>query len=414
MNKPLNRFYIKNDNAIHWSAALFHEVFDFLSSKPISRDQLNYEAGVCKNIHYGDILTKLPSIVEYNSPIIPYVNSDIDTRLFSSLNSGDIVIADTAEDYMVGTAVEVSVNDGEVITAGLHTMACRPKIKFAKSYLGYYLNSPAFHNQLKRLVTGSKVLAINKSEIINTVIKFPSFEEQQKIAEFFTALDEKIRIKRAHIMQTEKLKTYVMKQVFSGQMRFGYKVKWTEKKFKDVLDIERGSSPRPISKYLCDSEDGLNWIKIGDAPIKGNRITSAKEKILPSGLKQSRMVHKGELLLSNSMSFGRPYILEVDGCIHDGWLVIRNHNNIFNLDFLVYLLASDEVKKQYKKLAGHGVVSNLNKDLVSEVILRYPPLNEQNTIAQMLNSVDNKIALQKNQLESLEKLKKAFMQRMFV
>ena len=114
------------------------------------------------------------------------------------------------------------------------------------------------------------------------------------------------------------------------------------------------------------------------------------------------------------MSFGRPYILEVDGCIHDGWLVIRNHNNIFNLDFLVYLLASDEVKKQYKKLAGHGVVSNLNKDLVSEVILRYPPLNEQNTIAQMLNSVDNKIALQKNQLESLEKLKKAFMQRMFV
>uniref|UniRef100_UPI0029423940 hypothetical protein n=1 Tax=Anaerobiospirillum succiniciproducens TaxID=13335 RepID=UPI0029423940 len=171
MNMPLNSFYIKNDNAINWSAALFHEVFDFLSSKPISRDQLNYEAGVCKNIHYGDILTKLPSIVEYNCPILPYVNSDIDTSLFSSLNSGDIVIADTAEDYMVGTAVEVSVNDGEVITAGLHTMACRPKIKFAKSYLGYYLNSPAFHNQLKRLVTGTKVLAINKSEIINTVIK---------------------------------------------------------------------------------------------------------------------------------------------------------------------------------------------------------------------------------------------------
>lgn len=197
------------------------------------------------------------------------------------------------------------------------------------------------------------------------------------------------------------------------KMSFDKNAQWTESTFKEVLDIERGSSPRPIGKYLCDSDDGLNWIKIGDAPINGNRITSVKEKILTTGLNQTRMVHKGDLILSNSMSFGRPYILEVDGCIHDGWLVIRNINNIFNLEFLVYLLASDRIKKQYKKLAGSGVVSNLNKDLVSEVILKYPPIKEQQKIAEFLTALDEKIRIEEQRLRIFKKQASAVISGIF-
>lgn len=391
-----------------WTKCLIGNIADVGSSKRIHESEWTTEG--IPFVRARDIVSAATNNKNLSPEIFISKETYLQTDKKGSIKKGDVLITGVGTigvPYLVKHDDLFYYKDGNVLK-----IRCNELV--SADFLYYYISSNIFQKHLKSIAATGTVATFTINNAISSPIKFPEIKEQQKIAEFFTALDEKIRIKRAHIMQTEKLKTYVMKQVFSGQMRFGYKVKWTEKKFKDVLDIERGSSPRPISKYLCDSEDGLNWIKIGDAPIKGNRITSVKEKILPSGLKQSRMVHKGELLLSNSMSFGRPYILEVDGCIHDGWLVIRNHNNIFNLDFLVYLLASDEVKKQYKKLAGHGVVSNLNKDLVSEVILRYPPLNEQNTIAQMLNSVDNKIALQKNQLESLEKLKKAFMQRMFV
>lgn len=183
--------------------------------------------------------------------------------------------------------------------------------------------------------------------------------------------------------------------------------------FSEVLNIERGSSPRPIQKYLTNDVDGLNWIKIGDAPANGSRITSVKEKIKKSGLSKTRFVRKGDLILSNSMSFGRPYLLEVDGCIHDGWLLIRNSHNKFIVEFLLYLLSSPNVLRQYKSLAGAGVVTNLNKELVSKVILAIPSLEEQQKIASFFSTLDQKIELNERKIEALEKLKKGVMQKIF-
>ncbi len=183
--------------------------------------------------------------------------------------------------------------------------------------------------------------------------------------------------------------------------------------FSEVLSIERGSSPRPIQKYLTNDADGLNWIKIGDAPVNGTRITAVKEKIKKSGLSKTRFVKKGDLILSNSMSFGRPYLLAVDGCIHDGWLLIRNSRNKFIVEFLLYLLSSPNILRQYKSLAGAGVVTNLNKELVSKVILAIPSLEEQQKIASFFSTLDQKIELNERKLEALEKLKKGVMQKIF-
>ncbi|MDY2797966.1 MAG: restriction endonuclease subunit S [Anaerobiospirillum succiniciproducens] len=399
MNKPLNRFYIKNDNSMNWSAALFHEVFDFLSSKPISRDQLNYEAGVCKNIHYGDILTKLPSIVEYNYPILPYVNSDIDTSLFSSLNSGDIVIADTAEDYMVGTAVEVSVNDGEVITAGLHTMACRPKIKFAKSYLGYYLNSPAFHNQLKRLVTGTKVLAINKSEIINTVIKFPSFEEQQKIAEFFTALDEKIRLNATKLSNIRSLKSNIARIVLFQHKGIQLN-SWVEVQLSDVAEFIK-------TRDTFDS-----CIYVGTEHLNKDFGGLCKEiKDTASGV----VFKENDILLSNI----RPYLKKLwlsdcKGVCSADVLVIRSKSTILP-SLLKHILSTevffDYVAKGYKG----SKMPRGDKDHIELFEFMIPSdLEVQRKIADQLDLFEMMIFCLIKKNKHLELLKKAFMQRMFV
>lgn len=176
----------------------------------------------------------------------------------------------------------------------------------------------------------------------------------------------------------------------------------------------RGGSPRPIEAYITSSQDGINWIKIGDAPSDALYITHAKEKIKPDGAKKSRHVHKGDLILSNSMSFGRPYILQIDGCIHDGWLLIRDDKDVFDKRFLCYYLGSDTVISQYKRFAAGSCVNNLNSELVADVEICCPPLDEQQHIANMFETIDSKIE-NANALFSLVcRLKNALMQQLFI
>ena len=118
----------------------------------------------------------------------------------------------------------------------------------------------------------------------------------------------------------------------------GFTDAWEQRKFSDLVLIERGGSPRPIDDYITDAPDGLNWVKIGDAPEQGRYITKTAEKIKPEGLSKTRQVQPGDLILSNSMSFGKPYIMGINGCIHDGWLLIRDTQNRFDLKFLCHML----------------------------------------------------------------------------
>ena len=153
------------------------------------------------------------------------------------------------------------------------------------------------------------------------------------------------------------------------------------KRLGDLMQIARGGSPRPIKSFLTNEDDGINWIKIGDAEQGCKYIFNTKEKIKKSGLKNSRYVKKGDFLLSNSMSFGRPYILETNGCIHDGWLVLSDYENYFDMNFLYYLLSSKMIQNQFKKLAHGSTVRNLNIDLVSNVLVTIPSIPEQQKIA---------------------------------
>ena len=162
--------------------------------------------------------------------------------------------------------------------------------------------------------------------------------------------------------------------------------KWNYRKIGDLMGVARGGSPRPIKKYLTDSDDGLNWIKISDATASDKYIYRTKQKITQDGLHKTRLVHEGDFLLSNSMSFGRPYIMKTTGCIHDGWLVLKpSDEQSFDSNFLYYLLGSPFIFDQFDKLAAGSTVRNLNISLVSSVEIPIPPLSEQEEIVEVLD-----------------------------
>ena len=232
-------------------------------------------------------------------------------------------------------------------------------------------------------------------------INLPSIETQHllvdKIEELFSLIDKKER----NDQEKEKLKSILKEKILDSAIHgvliqnnsqitsyhkplFDVPSDWKWVTFSDLATIVRGGSPRPIKDYLTESSNGINWIKIGDTNPDEYYINQVKEKIKPEGMKKSRFVEKGSLLLTNSMSFGRSYILNVDGCIHDGWLNIKDkYNNFYNL-YMVYLLSSKYFYNVMCDKSSGAVVSNLNIDKVKSMMIPLPPLEEQHKIVEKI------------------------------
>ena len=188
--------------------------------------------------------------------------------------------------------------------------------------------------------------------------------------------------------------------------------KWKYKKIGDICVVERGGSPRPIDKFITEDESGINWIKIGDTS-DSMYITKTAQKIIPEGVKKSRYVKPGDFLLSNSMSFGRPYILKIDGCIHDGWLVLRDEDEIFDKRFLYYYLSSKATYEKFQSMAVGGVVNNLNSNMIRRVEVPIPDMTEQSNIADLLDKLKKIVDSRKKELTLLDDLIRARFVEMF-
>ena len=178
-----------------------------------------------------------------------------------------------------------------------------------------------------------------------------------------------------------------VERCIDDELPFEIPESWAWVRLGTVLEIARGGSPRPIQQYLTTESNGVNWIKIGDADKGGKYIYKTKEKICPEGVTKSRMVHSGDFLLTNSMSFGRPYILKTDGCIHDGWLVLSNRFECYSVDFLYYILSSPFAYYQFCDSVSGAVVKNLNSDKVANALFPLPPLSEQCRIIQRIEKL---------------------------
>ena len=199
----------------------------------------------------------------------------------------------------------------------------------------------------------------------------------------------KIRKEKEQLVKEGKLKKkdLIETPISEDEIPFEIPESWEWVRLGDVTEIARGGSPRPIKEYLTDAPNGLNWIKIGDTDKGGKYINSCKEKIKPEGLKKTRMVHPGDFLLTNSMSFGRPYITNIEGCIHDGWLMISPYAGVFDQSFLFYVLSSAFAHKQFSDKVAGAVVQNLNSDKVADSYVPIPPLAEQHRIVEKLEQV---------------------------
>ena len=174
--------------------------------------------------------------------------------------------------------------------------------------------------------------------------------------------------------------------------------------------MTRGGSPRPKKSFLTTQDDGINWIRIEDTDKDGKYISSTKERIIPSGVSKSRLAHKGDFLLTNSMSFGRPYILNIDGCIHDGWLVISPVGNVFDKNFLYLLLSSGYAFNQFRDQASGRAVSNLNSDKVADSLFPLPPIKTQERIVEeyeKLSIIIKELDSNKDNLKSVLHLAKS-------
>ena len=241
---------------------------------------------------------------------------------------------------------------------------------------------------------------INRDELNAYSYWAPSESEQLKIGEYLLTLDHLITLHQRKFEKLTNVKKSMLEKMFPQngssypEIRFkGFTDPWEQRKFSELVQIERGGSPRPIDDFITDAPNGLNWIKIGDAPTQGNYITKTAEKIRPEGLSKTREVHPGDLILSNSMSFGKPYIMGIDGCIHDGWLLIRNTYGVFDLTFLCHLLGTPQMLSQYRSLAAGSTVNNLNKELVGNTVVTIPSITEQRVLGDYLEQLDNLITL---------------------
>ena len=332
---------------------------------------------------------------------IPYYGANgIQDYVSGYTHDGEFVLiaedgANDLQNYPVTyTSGKIWVNNHAHVLAGVNSKA-------DTRFLAYLLKTVDF----SAVLVGGTRAKLNGKTLKNIEVTLPErLNEQQTIASVLSDFDEHIDNLSELIEKKKAIRDGALEDLVTGRTRLdGFSGEWESQTINDFIKIKRGASPRPIESYLTINTDGVNWIKIGDAPRYGKYIESTKERIAPSGANRSVMVFPDDFLLSNSMSFGRPYILKVKGCIHDGWLRLYDFQEKADKDFLFYLLSTQNVQSQYIEAASGSGVQNLNKDVVGEVKVVLPSLTEQQAIAQVLSAMDEEI-------ESLEVEKEKMLQ----
>lgn len=292
---------------------------------------------------------------------------------------GDLIIATTSEDDAAVAKATAWVGDGEVAVSG---DAYIFRHKLDPNYMSYFFQSGQFQEQKKRFITGAKVRRISGDSLAKITIPVPPLDIQREIVAIlnkFTALEAQLRAElEGRLRQYEHYAHVLLANDDSApSVELG-----------DIATIVRGASPRPIQSFITTAEEGVPWIKIGDVPSGGKYITGTGQRVTPAGAAKSRRVRPGDFVLSNSMSFGRPYISKIDGYIHDGWLAISSFEESFVPDYLYHLLRSAPVQAEFERRAGAGTVKNLNADIVKSVSVPLPSRRRQEEVVELLDRFD--------------------------
>lgn len=305
---------------------------------------------------------------------------------FTCFKDGDVLLAKITPCFENGKISQASVRT--LVAFGsteFHVVRCGQDLD--SRYLVHFLRRQDVRVDGERKMTGSGgQRRVPKHFLESLEIPLPTLPEQRRIAAILDKADALRTKRREALANLDRLAHSIFLEMFGDPVTNSKG--WQKRPLGDVFEIARGGSPRPIDDYITDAPDGINWVMIGDTEQGGKYIRSTKKKIRPEGVKRSRMVKSGDFLLTNSMSFGRPYILKTDGCIHDGWLVLSPKVEDFDADYFYALLGSRAVFSEFSKRAAGATVKNLNIDLVSGVEVAVPPLEKQREFAGAMRKVE--------------------------
>ena len=399
MGKPKIRFKGYNED---WEQRKLGEVLVSLQNNTLSRADLSNETGIAKNVHYGDVLIKFGEVLDVSEEKLPMISdkSVLTKYKASFLQNGDVIVADTAEDSTVGKCSEIAGLNDEVVLSGLHTIPYRPIEKFASGYLGYYLNSSAYHKQLIPLMQGIKVTSISKSAMQNTEIVYPkSVEEQGKIGNYFQSLD--------HLITLHHRKRVILKKTKVSD--------WEQRKLGDVLSLlkdgthgtHRDAESGPLLLSAKNIKNGtVQWDE------SDRRISEDEYNIIHSNFR----LQKGDVLLTIVGSIGEVAILsQSEGVTFQRSVAFLRPSDEICSEFLYSEIQGQKFQKELNDRKSTSAQPGMYLGDLGAIPIEFPTSDEeQMQIGSYFSTIDHLITLHQHKCDELQNLKKYMLQNMFV
>lgn len=400
-----------------WDTITFENCFTILPNNTLSRAELNYNSGEVQNIHYGDILVKFPAVLDCSAEGLPYINAENTTKDSKGfLRDGDLIVADTAEDVIVGKSTEVIGIGERKIVSGLHTIPCRPKDAemFAPGWLGYFINHSTYHDQLVPYITGIKVYSISKSAISGTVIAVPKKEEQTEITAALSDIDALIANLEKLIAKKKDIKQGAMQELLSGSHRLeGFNTPWKSYRVGNIGIFYSGLTGKSKADFGTGSARYITFMNVlANSIIDIRKLESVR---VLDGESQNA-VEKYDLFFNTSSEtpeeVGMCAVLTED--LEDTYLNsfcfgFRVTEPEMHPLFLSYYFNSQEGRKIMGVLAQGATRYNLSKSFFSDTVITVPEKCEQIAIATILSDMEDEIDQLHTKLDKCKYIKSGMM-----
>ena len=392
-----------------WKKMKVSELLDFYSTNSLSWEQLDYNNGKIKNLHYGLIHKGVPTMVDVVCDSLPYIKEESMPKSFTLFKEGDVAFADASEDTNdVAKAIEVVNCDNQQIVSGLHTIHGRDNYEQTIiGYKGYAFASDSFHKQIRRIAQGTKVFSISARNFDEVYIGIPSKEEQTKIAKLLIAIDKRIATQNKII---EKLQSLI-KGLVDELMTVLLKGKLYPFSSFYIKAGEGGTPTTSVVEYY--TEGTIPFIKIEDLSCK--YLTNNKDFITELGMQKSSawLIPSKSVIYSNGATIGAISINEYPVCTKQGILGIVPNTNI-NVEYLYLLMSSSYFSKEISRIITEGTMKTAYLKDINHIKCPLPSMAQQKNITNLTSSIEEKLSIEQELLRFLNLQKQYLLHMIFI
>lgn len=389
-----------------WATYTFDEMFQLYPNNTLSRDKLSNQ-GTIGNIHYGDVLIKYGAVLSVKDSI-PKIKVEYESSVRAYLQQNDVIVADTAEDETVGKVVQIGMIPFP-LTGGLHTIVCRPLVPTATGYLGYYMNSREYHDQLLPYITGIKVSSVSKASIRKTELHIPSsVEEQAAIVDAIERFDTHIANLGELIEKKKAIRDGALEDLVSGRTRLaGYTEPWSESCLGSIGTFTKGA---PLSKAHI-SNTGTPFILYGELYTTYHEVTYKVYRRTEESADEAHYSRVGDVIIPTSGETAEE--IATACCVMIPGVILAGDLNIYRspeLDgrFLSYVI-KHVVNQQISELAQGISIIHINAKTLKKIVVRYPKHEEQSAIADIIDTMNTEISALEDEREKMIQIREGAM-----